>query len=133
MALHWLWSEKCGEAIIRQNFARRDEEPEIHEFTLCLYKGNAQLIFLYEYTDEETGKAMYSMNRFWADETHMKRMLGLDKKYKETYGENQETDIVKFIFYKGKHSGLKKMVSAIAEAYDNIEIVITNSTDKGGK
>ena len=133
MALNWLWSEKCGEAIIRQNWADVDEEPEIHEFKLCLYKGNAQLIFLYEYTDERTGKNMYNMNRFWADETHMKRMLGLDKKYAETYGKNQETDIVKFIFYKGKHSGLKKMVSAIAEAYDNIEIVITNSTDKGGK
>lgn len=119
MALNWLWSNKCGEAVIKQNWNGED-----HIFTVSLYEGNAFLIFIHEYKDAETGKDMYQLHDFWADETHMKRMLGIDKKWKDTYGTNHEKDIVKITFYKDKCRHLKKIVSAMAEAFDNLEIEI---------
>ena len=92
------------------------------------------LIFIYEFTDDN-GIDKYDVHNWWSDETHMKRRLGIDKKYKETYGDNAEKDCIKFTFYKDMFDKprLKKIVSAITEAFDEIEIVITNSTDKGGK
>lgn len=136
MALNWLWSEKCGEVVERREICKKDEHGNLmtHDFTYNLYQGNAFLIFIHEFTDED-GTDKYNLVDFWGDETHMKRMLGIDKKWKETYGNNIESDCLKFTFYKDKfdNARLKKIVSAIAEAYDNIEIVITNSKDKGGK
>ena len=128
MALNWLWSEKCGEAVKRQ-YIQKDGEWIEHDFTFELYQGNAFLIFIYRYVAWD-GTKMYQMNDFWGDETHMKRMLGIDKKYKETYGDNAESECIKFTFYKDKFDKprLKKIVSAITEAFEEIEIVITNST-----
>ena len=119
MALNWLWKDKCGEVVRRETFG-----DETHDFTISLYEGNAFMIFVHEYQDKMTGANMYELNGFWSDETHMKRMLGLDKKWPESYGRNGESDIIKFTFYKDKCRHLKKIVSAITEAFDNIEIEI---------
>lgn len=122
MSLNWLWANKCGEAVRRQLRMNENKELVEHDFTFDLYNGNAFLIFIYNY--DEDGQKMYQVNDFWVDETHMKRMLGIDKKDKETLGDNREDDIIKFTFYKDKCRYLKKIVSAITEAFDNIEIEI---------
>jgi len=69
MALNWLWSEKCGEATLKQ---------EDKKFTLDLYTGNAFLIMLTNY--EKNGDTYWDVFSFWVDEQHMKNMLGLNKK-----------------------------------------------------
>lgn len=123
MSLNWLWADKCGEAVRRQCRRNSEEEDWVnYDYTVDLYNGNAFLIFIYEYIED--GQKMYQVNDFWTDETHMKRMLGIDKKYKETLGDNREGDIIKFTFYKDKCRYIKKIVSAITEAFDNIEIEI---------
>ena len=123
MSLNWLWANKCGEAVRRQRRRNSEEEDWVdYDYTFDLYNGNAFLIFIYEYIED--GQKMYQVNDFWTDETHMKRMLGLDKKWPESYGRNGESDIIKFTFYKDKCRYLKKIVSAITEAFDNIEVEI---------
>jgi len=119
MAIQWQWKEKVGTAEIF-NYDK--------VYTYQLYRGNAFLIFLYEY--EEDGKEMYNMHSFFADETHAKRMLGIDKNYKETYGNNsydydkhrlQKIRINKTIY---GESYTKKLVDMLIKAFDKIEIEI---------
>ena len=57
MAIRWDFREKVGTCQIEQNGV---------EYTFSLYEGNAFLIFLYEWTDEE-GNGMYSMHNFFAE------------------------------------------------------------------
>lgn len=77
--LTWKWEEKVGQADIQcgERLA-----------TVNLYVGNAYLIFIEEW--EEDGKGKYLLHSFFNDKTHMKRMLGLDKKggYTENHMEN---------------------------------------------
>ena len=134
MGLTWLWSAKCGEAVRRQSVWNENKGWEERDFTFSLYQGNACMIFVYRYENDK-GEKMYQVNDFWADETHMKRCLGIDKKYKDTYGDNNEKDVIKYTFYRDKiaPNKLKKIVGAIAEAYDNIEIIITQEGNADGK
>ena len=44
MALKWEWENKLGEIELEQNG---------NKFTLSVYQGNALMIILYEYTDNE--------------------------------------------------------------------------------
>jgi len=122
MALYWDWKEKCGEATIVQGLKGR----EPREFTLSLYEGNAFLILIYEYTED--GKEKYNLNGFFVDKTHMKRCLGIDKRYKETYGDNIYDDsfskMTKIRINKAKCRHYKDIVTAFAEAFENIEIEI---------
>lgn len=111
MALNWLWSEKCGEATA----VNYDGE----EYTLSLYTGNAFLIMLYEY--EEDDKQMYNMWNFWVDKAHMKNCLGLNKK--DGYTTNSyEGQIKKFRLNKAKCRHWKDIVPALAQAFDTIDI-----------
>ena len=116
MALHWRCDEKCGEAVIQQGK---------NEFTVNLYQGNAFLIFLYEYKDEE-GKDMHSLYTFWADKQHMKNCLGLNQK--QGYGGNMFTegvDRLKTIrINKKKFSYTKDLVQVLAQAFDDLTIEI---------
>ena len=73
MAIRWLWSEKCGEAVIEQQIGS-----EKKTFVKTLYEGNAFLIFLNEWEEDGVGK--YSLYTFFADENHAKICLGLDKR-----------------------------------------------------
>ena len=122
MALYWDWDDKCGEATMVRKIGNR--EPK--EFTISLYEGNAFLIFIYEYTED--GKEMYNMQGFFVDKPHMKRCLGIDKKYKETYGNNMYdkpyNKITKIRINKAKCRHYKDIVTAFAEAFENIEIEI---------
>lgn len=115
--LNWNWEDKVGEVEI----LNRDKA-----VTYTLYQGNAFLIMLYEY--EEDGKDMYSMHNFFADETHAKRMLGLDKKWKDTYGKNcfdqPQYKMLKIRIKKSEYSYTKKLVAMLVEAFDELTIEI---------
>ena len=115
MALTWLWKEKIGEAEIF-NYDK--------VITYNLYKGNAFLIFIYEY--EQDGKEMYNVSNFFVDETHAKRMLGLDKTHKETYGDNSLNSnlfrLQKIRLNKKEYKYTKKLVDMLIQAFDEITI-----------
>ena len=108
--LLWSWKDKCGECVV-QHFDG--------EYTLNLYEGNAFLIFIYEYKEGEQEK--YQMGAFWVDEKHMKTCLGLLKK---SGVENIHKDIKKIRFNKAKSRNYKKIISALVQAFDNIEIEV---------
>lgn len=115
----WNFNEKVGEAVI-YNIDK--------EITYNLYKGNAFLIFLYEY--KENGKDMYQLNNFFADKIHAKRMLGIDKKWTDTYGDNlfnTECYKLKKIRINKEMYGLKEtkmLIDMLIEAFDEIKIEI---------
>jgi hypothetical protein len=58
MALRWNWNEKIGELDIEQGE---------NKFTLSIYQGNALMIILQEWEDDQ-----YSMYQFFADKAHFK-------------------------------------------------------------
>lgn len=120
MALRWQWDEKIGEAIIRQTINGKAEE-----FTKTLYEGNAFLIFLTEWKDEEDN-GMYAMYTFFADEKHAKICLGLDKKREYTGNilDCDGTKLVKVRINKKKSNNWKKIITLLAQAFDNIDIEI---------
>ena len=130
MALQWLWANKCGEATFRRRVAKgdptKDGEYEYKEYTVSLYEGNAELIFIYEY--EQDGEQMYNLTDFFADKEHMKRCLGIDKRYKDTYGKNRyerEYDrLVKIRFNKAKSHNYKEIITAFVQAFKEIEIEV---------
>ena len=128
MSLNWNWKDKCGEATFFENYP--DSEPRT--YTVNLYEGNAYLIFIYEY--EENGEGMYTLNSFWCDKTHMNRCLGIDKKYKATYGENMYekpySRLTKIRLNKAKCRNIKEIIKAMVEAFDNLEIEIYNEGDE---
>lgn len=116
MSVNWLWSEKCGEATMHDI---RDDK----DFVVTLYKGNAYLIMLNEWTED--GQEMYSMYSFWADKDHMNSMLGLDKK--NAGGNSYNTDYVrmtKIRLNKKKNPYTKQIVDALIKAFDHITIEI---------
>ena len=118
MALHWLWKNKCGEAIIRRTIEDKSEE-----WTVSLYQGNAFLIFINQFKDEETGKDMYSLYTFFADEVHAKRCLGLDKDYSTDNMFLSGWDrLVKIRIDKSKHTKYKKLLDMFIKAFDELEI-----------
>ena len=118
MALNWLWSDKFGELEIEQKFDDKTEE-----WKLCLYEGNALLIMLYEY--EENGHGMYTMWNFFDDKTHMKRCLGLEKGYGNIFTEHGIA-IKKLRLNRAKNSKWKDIVTAFAQAFDDITIEMYN-------
>lgn len=119
MALRWDWKEKCGEATLVQDFGRGLEEHK-----LALYTGNAFLIMLSEWTDDD-GNDMYNMYSFWVDKYHMKNCLGLNKK--EGYTENLYAGrdrITEIRLDKDRCKHLKDIVPALVQAFDNLKVEI---------
>ena len=122
MALNWYWDDKVGEAEVF-NYDK--------VVTYNLYQGNAFLIFIYEYKDED-GKDMYSLASFFADETHAKRCLGLakdcDNIFNTTYSKLLKVRINK------KYSYTKKLVDMLIKAFDNITIELyTDEVEEKGE
>ena len=124
MALNWLWSEKCGEAVIVQEY--KNCAPKT--YILNLYVGNAYLIFIAEWTDKETGRDMYNVANFWVDKDHMKRCLGLSK-CGDGSRRNIHTDLKRIRLNKAKCRYWKQMVAALAEAFDDLTIEIYSETE----
>lgn len=123
MAIRWFWKEKCGELTFTQE---RDEKT--YEYTLSLYEGNAFLIMLHEYKNEED-EEMYNMWGFWADKDHAKRCLGLAKDECNIYNDGMCT-FKKIRLNKAKSRNWKSIVTMLAQAFD--EITIELYTDKEG-
>ena len=124
MSLNWEWKEKCGEITLEQ-FGHGDG---VKEFPITLYKGNAFLIMLHEFKDEESDKDMYNMFGFFLDKEHAKNCLGLNKK--RGYGENiYQTDYQRFSklrINKNKYPYTKDLVQMFVQAFDNIDIEIVS-------
>lgn len=111
MSLNWSWDKKVGEATIRQG----DKE-----YTLNLYQGNAFLIFISEYQDEN-GTDVYQVYTFFADRQHMLNCLGLNKK--EGHDENIfGSELKKVRINKALYTHTKELVLALTQAFDEISI-----------
>lgn len=121
MALTWQWKDVAGKALIQQTFG-----DETRDFVLTLYEGNAYLIFMNEY--EENGKDMYSVHSFWVDKAHMNRCLGLEKKNPDSYNmyNTPMNKLLKIKLNKAHCQYIKQIVSALVQAFDELEIEIYN-------
>lgn len=129
MSLNWNWNEKIGEFVIKYRNTYEEEWKTEH---IDLYEGNAFLIMIHEY--KENDKDMYELWSFWVDKIHAKRMLGLDKKYKDTYGKNTYTGdctkIMRVRINKAKSRNWKEIVALVSEAFDDIQIELYTKEDK---
>lgn len=125
MALRWKWDEKCGEAIIQQTI-----NDNVNETTKTLYEGNGFLIFLNEWVED--GVSKYSLYTFFADETHAKICLGLDKRkeYEGNILDDEFAKLTKIRINKKKCRQWKKVVTLFAQAFDNLEIEIFSEENK---
>ena len=131
MALQLLWKNKCGEATFRRRIGTDTENFTYKDVTVNLYEGNAYLIFINEWKEDGAGK--YVLWGFFSDKQHMKRCLGIDKKYKETYGDNiydKEYDrLIKIRLNKAKSHNYKDIIAACAQAFKEIEIEVYTEED----
>lgn len=101
MAIQWKWDDKMGECIYEDGTK------------VNLYQGNCLTIAIMEHENES-----YSLAWFFADEGHMKNMLGLAKGHDnimEDWG-------IKKIRLDTRYKNVPKIVSAFARAKMEIEI-----------
>lgn len=122
MALEWNFNEKIGEIELWQNDRM---------FTINLYQGNAFLIMLHEYKSGEVEK--WEMWGFFMNETHAKRMLGIDKRYRDTYGNNpyeQPYQQIRKIRLSNKYRYRQKLIDMLLKAFKQLTIEIY--TEEGG-
>lgn len=111
MALNWNWSEKCGELTI-VNYTGGEQ-------TISLYQGNAYLIMINEFKNEE-GEEFYNVYGFFNGKEHMLRCLGQSLHYDSD--NIYEGAWKKIRLNKAKFRHTKEFVKAIAGAFDNIAI-----------
>ena len=118
MALHWQWAGKCGEITVRCDISGQESAAG----AVSLYTGNAFLIMLSENDEDNT----YSLYGFFDDKQHMRNCLGLNKRdgYTENLYNRPTQRWTKIRINKRKYNHTKELVSAIAEAFDNITIEI---------
>lgn len=125
MSLNWRWDDKIGEATVEQTF-----NGETKTFTKSLYEGNAFLIFITEWKENE--EDMYSLYSFFADEAHAKNCLGLTKNHNNIFTEGCDK-LTKISINKKKSRNWKKIVTLFAQAFDDIEIKIFSEEDANDK
>ena len=120
MALNWRWDRKVGEATFYNPVTGK-------KYKTSLYVGNAFLISLYLY--KENGEDMYTVHRFFCDEGHAKRCLGLAKCADGTKDNSYNGELLAVTFYRDmfgfdpKH--LAKLVGMFATAGFDNDIKIT--------
>lgn len=119
MALHWQWSDKCGEITMLQQLPNEESK----SYTIDLYEGNAYLIMIHEFTDE-SGDDRYELFGFFNDKEHMKNCLGLNPKkgYSENIYNTEFNRFTKLRLDKTKHRRAKEIITAFAAAFDEISI-----------
>lgn len=79
MAITWSWSKKIGEW---------KEVQRGREFTFNIYSGgNCPAVIIYEF--EEEGTERYQIQNFFADKTHLRNCLGLNKGYDNIYADSK--------------------------------------------
>ena len=116
MALEWNFNEKIGEIELWQNDKM---------FTINLYQGNAFLIMLHEYKSGDVEK--WEMWDFFANELHAKRMLGIDKRYRDTYGKNPYElpyQQIRKIRLSNKYQYRQKLIDMLLKAFKQLTIEI---------
>lgn len=131
MSLNWLWKDKCGEIVFEQTRGTGENE-KTFEYTLSLYEGNAFLIMIHEYKDDN-GNDIYNMYSFFVDKTHAKKCLGLQKnsdgKLNNIFEGGFDTFKVLRI-NKAKSRNYKDIISMFAQAFEKITIeVYTDMAD----
>lgn len=67
MALTWNWNDKIGTLSYTQEW-----EDGKRDFEISIYKGNALLIFIHEYKQNES--EVYNMFSFFCDMDHLKNL-----------------------------------------------------------
>lgn len=116
MALRWSFKERAGLVTEAQNG---------HEFTLPFYVGNAMMITLYEYTDDEDGKDKYDLMWFFTGKEHAQNCLGLKK---NAHGEREnmfgENGITKLVIYREWCRDWQIIVDLFTQAFPHIVIEI---------
>ena len=115
MSLNWQWNQKCGTATFYDNWTEK-------EFTVSLYEGNAYLIFISEWTENE--RNMYNLYSFWADKEHMNNCLGLSKGYKDNLMNDGHRVLTKIRLNKTHCHHIKEITTALIKAFDEITIEI---------
>lgn len=80
MAITWDWNDKLGTVDVLDTFNNK-------MFTNNLYRGNCLMIEVNEFTDDK-GVDRYNLHNFFMDKEHAKRILGLDRKDKASFGQN---------------------------------------------
>lgn len=109
MALHWDFKEKAGTVTLKQNGK---------DITLNWYEGNATMIVLNEWT-EDNGEEMWSMAWFFASDDHAKNCLGLARGETNMFGKDAITSLT---VYRDHCRGWEKLVKMFAKAFPDIEI-----------
>lgn len=115
MALQWDWDEKIGEVTVEETF-----NGETRQITEKLYEGNAFLIFINEW--EENEKRMYSLCNFFLDKIHAKNCLGLVAGKRNIF--TGYMTITKLRINKKKSRNFKEIVNMFAQAFNNIDIEV---------
>lgn len=121
MALTWDWKLKCGELVVKDEMLNKT-------FTKSLYEGNAFLIVISEWKENETN--MYALYTFFADEAHAKRCLGITGNNKNIFEEESWHKVIKLRINKDKAKNWKKIITMFAQAFKNITIEIYSEEDK---
>ena len=125
MALTWEWKEKCGEITLEQ----KRSNGEWKQFPISLYRGNAYLIMIHEFTNDE-GVEQYELFSFFVDKEHAKNCLGISKSRKtrdKTCQNIYLSDTERFSklrINKAKYTSAAELVSMFVKAFDNIVIEV---------
>ena len=118
MALTWEWNKVSG-TITENNYGK--------DVTFNFYEGNAMMIVLQEYTDDE-GTDRYDLHWFFCDETHAKNCLGLAKGQENMFEPGQVKCLV---IYRDNCRQWEKIVKLFTKAFPNIEITLLASKKEG--
>lgn len=111
MALTWEWKKLSG-TITENNYGK--------DVTFNFYEGNALMIVMNEYKNEE-GKEMYSLHWFFCDEAHAKNCLGLVKGKDNMFEPGQVKSLT---IYRDNCRQWEKIVKLFTKAFPEIEITI---------
>lgn len=117
------FNDKSGEVLVKQGD---------HEWTFDMYgedKSNVFLATVWKHKGaSDPTETEYQLQWFFVDESHGKRMLGLQKNF-DGKRENCLTEIKKMTIYKNKCANWKKILMMFAQAFDEIEIEIKNEEE----
>lgn len=103
--LVWSWNEKCGEL-------------KYGEYTSNLYEGNALMIMISEWTNDD-GVDQYQVSGFFGDKEHAKNCLGLSKGHENIYA---DCPWKKLTIYRSKSRNWKTFVEMATKAFPEIEV-----------
>lgn len=126
MALNWNFNDKIGELYLHYDSPHAPDDSG--DFTYSLYQGNALLIVVAEYKDEQD-RDLYAVTNFFLDKEHMKNVLGLNprKGYRVNSFFTQPGWTMKGIkLNKRRYDHTSVLAEALIRAFDNITIEIVS-------